>query len=460
MVLKRSDDYSELRLNGFLAWIHRLVMIITFPIRRFWQIVSILAAVVVLMVIANTYYGIGFEHVSKWYNSVVPNAALLQKKDQTIAALTEKLEQIKNSTMEAVVVQTEPKEEETAEQPPRHFTAWNVPEFERATITPTAESFQVVSVETKPAPVPAEEKKQVKKEKSEPKHIVEPKSELKMEPKYEPKIKTEIKPKVEPIIEPEPEIIVKVEPEIVVKVEPEEVKEEYIEEISPQEEYEIEDEPEEEVAQIEDTEDYEFEEEPEEEDYEFEPEPQKDVAAAESKAKIDFPSITKEKDKDDDGFGYRLSFASEEDEDDSMFEEPKAPPAPSIQFFGAMPKARSDNFGGGKLTDYYKIIKNRGLIYLSDPEIVYGSAEIVGPNSLFVNDKFMFLYGIYTDPSEYDAVKAQKYLESLTSDSGVRCAIVAYAGQTNSATALCFTPKTFINGALVKQDLARNISLK
>ena len=433
MALKRSDDYSDLRVSGILAWIHRLVMFITFPIRRFWQIISILAAAAVLLVVVHFYYGVGFEHVTRWYYSLVPNAELLHKKDQTIAALSAKLEQIKNSTVEAVAVPTEPveeKEPEVQEDNTRHFVAWNVPKFKKAKYTPHSSQLKIA-------------KPKIKEE-------LQPEPEPKPEPKPEPEeIVIEPEPQIAIEIKPEPKVI---EPKVATKFEPEEEPEENEEYDEPKE-----DEEPEVVAALEPESRMEIEIAP---DIEIEIEEEPKVQTI-TKPKFEFPTIQRDPDQDDDGIGYRLSFASKKNDNKIVLEEPPAPPEPSIKFFGAM-NNNSDNvsFNRGKLTDYYKIIKNRGLTYLSRPEVIYGSAEIVGPNSLFVNDKFMFLYGIYTDPREYDAKAAQKYLENITANLGVRCAIVAYAGQTNSATALCFTPKTFINGALVKRDLARNISLK
>ena len=119
-----------------------------------------------------------------------------------------------------------------------------------------------------------------------------------------------------------------------------------------------------------------------------------------------------------------------------------------------------ESFYSGRLSDYYEIATNRGLIYLQNPEILYGAAEIAGPNSLFINGKFMFLYGIYSDPREHNLSAAKRYLEDIASKESIWCEVVAYAMQTQSATALCFVRGNFINKSMVLNGLARNVSLK
>ena len=114
----------------------------------------------------------------------------------------------------------------------------------------------------------------------------------------------------------------------------------------------------------------------------------------------------------------------------------------------------------GALTDYYERLENRGLVYPDKPRVLYGSANVVGPNSLYVNHTFLFLYGIYTDKRTYDTRSAEQYLRDLTADEAVYCAVVAYTGHTNTATGLCFVNGIFINKAMVNHNLAENVGLK
>ena len=118
-----------------------------------------------------------------------------------------------------------------------------------------------------------------------------------------------------------------------------------------------------------------------------------------------------------------------------------------------------ENFAGD-IEDYYLVLDNLNLEYLTTSEIIKGNTKVVGPNNLYVNDKFVFLYGIYTNPRTYDAEAAQNYLKSLVSDNEVYCEIVAYAIQTQAATALCFVDGMPINKAMVENGYADNVALK
>ncbi|MBP1532238.1 MAG: hypothetical protein ILA52_01905, partial [Alphaproteobacteria bacterium] len=83
-----------------------------------------------------------------------------------------------------------------------------------------------------------------------------------------------------------------------------------------------------------------------------------------------------------------------------------------------------------------------------------------GPNSLYLNDNFLFLYGVYTNPQNYDAQAAQQYLTDITDGRNVHCEVIAYTVQTQTASALCFVNGISINRALVNHNLADNTALK
>ena len=112
------------------------------------------------------------------------------------------------------------------------------------------------------------------------------------------------------------------------------------------------------------------------------------------------------------------------------------------------------------LSSYYKIMDNQQLEYVKEPKSYGGSATVVGSNSLYVADMFVYLYGIYSDPQFHDLVQAQEYLVELTENKNVECYVVAYTTQTQTATAICFAGDVFINKALVDKYLASNIALK
>lgn len=118
-----------------------------------------------------------------------------------------------------------------------------------------------------------------------------------------------------------------------------------------------------------------------------------------------------------------------------------------------------DVFYKGSLNDYYYKNESLNLEYLPEPEYLYDEVKIAGPNSLYINGKFMYLYGIYSDPAVYDTQEAVKYLEQTSGGHKIHCAVVAET-YNHTATALCFVRGVFINKALVDKKLARNVALR
>ena len=73
---KIKSEWVEMRVNGWLAWIHRAVMFITFPIRRFWQIVLGIIVICILLALIPLYYGVGFTHITHWYREMMTSEEL------------------------------------------------------------------------------------------------------------------------------------------------------------------------------------------------------------------------------------------------------------------------------------------------------------------------------------------------------------------------------------------------
>lgn len=114
----------------------------------------------------------------------------------------------------------------------------------------------------------------------------------------------------------------------------------------------------------------------------------------------------------------------------------------------------------GHPEDYVVVRDDLPIEYLSKPQAVEGVAQVLGANSLFVGDSFVFLYGIYSHPDLYDTEAARMYLIHLVQDKNVHCEIVAYTVQSMFATAICFIDGIFINRIMVDRDLAKNVALK
>ena len=161
----------------------------------------------------------------------------------------------------------------------------------------------------------------------------------------------------------------------------------------------------------------------------------------------------------------RMNMTAKEKSEETTFSELKqeAQEAQEKEFAQeqkAIEEKYQDVYYSGNLADLYTARRDLGLTYLAESEKFYDTVEVVGPNSLYINDTFVFLYGIYTNPDIYDAEAARQYLQRVTEGQKVHCDIVAYTIQTQAATALCFVNGIFINKAMVENNLAKNVALK
>lgn len=120
----------------------------------------------------------------------------------------------------------------------------------------------------------------------------------------------------------------------------------------------------------------------------------------------------------------------------------------------------SEPYYEGKLADYYTVRHDLDLIYLTESEKLYGQVDVVGANSLYINNTYVYLYGIYTNPDIYNEQTAQLYLEKLIDNQPVHCDIVAYSTQSQTPTALCFLNGKLLNQELVDAQYAANVALK
>ena len=155
----------------------------------------------------------------------------------------------------------------------------------------------------------------------------------------------------------------------------------------------------------------------------------------------------------------------EEPTQDVRFVEPIAVVEPQIVETVPEPqveqrKIPDEPYYEGKLSDYYTIRRDLDLTYLAESEKLYGHADVMGPNSLYLDNTYMYLYGIFTSPNDYDLQEAQLYLEKRLQNAQVHCDIVAYTSQTQAATALCFIDGKLLNREMVEAGLAEDVALK
>lgn len=98
------------------------------------------------------------------------------------------------------------------------------------------------------------------------------------------------------------------------------------------------------------------------------------------------------------------------------------------------------------------------LDYLSVPEIVYGKPDVINANKLIVDNKHLFLYGIYVDAETQLGKDAKSFLKDLIADKTINCRIVAYTFQ-KVATGYCFVDNISINHLLVEKGFSKDIAL-
>lgn len=311
-----NGGWDELKMNGILAWVHRLVMLITFPLRRFWLFLMICLALFAIVLIIPLYLGVPFKEIGTWYRSGLPMQKWSEVKDKALAEANVKFEAVENTVAEMSnkIKNKKVGYAQTADNEKVQLVSWPVAEFKRAQYRPKSSAAKADSKD---------------------------------------------------------------------------------------------------VPQNEPTESFGA----------LKPPPMNAVLSGQAQ-KVE-------------GKRHQLQQARKQ-----TFLPPYT------------------NFYRGKLTDYYERLEHRGLVYVQDPDILYGKAEVNGANSMSVDGTFFFLYGIYTDENRQNPLAAERYLRDITADAPVYCAVVAYAANTQAPTALCFVNGIFINRSMVNHNLADNVGLK
>lgn len=300
--MAKGREWAEMRISGLLKWVHRLVMLITFPFRKFWQIVFVLLIILAILIATPMCYGVKFRDVWDWYKIKFPTHEFVEVKDQAKARVTQKIKSVRRKINDIIPTTAGKPEKAQEDEDEVRFVTWNVAEFNKAKYKPSSSNVKVV---------------------------------------------------------------------------------------------------------------------------------------AESNEKT-YAELKKDAQKDN---------------DTKVFEVKKT--------IAETPKNKT-NFVTGKrdLSSYYVKLENNNLEYLAEPEILDGAMTIVTPNDVYIQDTFVYLYGVYCDPNVYDTELAKNFLQTLVADENVHCEVIAYTTQTKVATALCFINDTLINKALVENDMANNVALK
>ena len=179
------SEWAEMQMNGFLGWVHKVVMFLTWPFRRFKLLLSIIIGVLIVMIIVPMCYGVAFRDIPSWYyqlikapfvqnvtQSVSDKAlAIKNKATQQIAA---KIDDVKQK-VEQISPEIKAAEEAKAKGEPIKFTTWNVAKFNKVKyerpvqkkdeVKLKAPTFAVLRRETKEAQVKREQEIKKKKKK-------------------------------------------------------------------------------------------------------------------------------------------------------------------------------------------------------------------------------------------------------------------------------------------------------
>lgn len=362
---KEKSEYMAMRVSGFLSWVHRMVMLITFPIRKFWLILAVLLVVLAVLIAIPLCYGIRFHDIWDWYMVKMPNHEFVEAKDKTLFGANEQIDKLRRTFNEII-----PNKKTAAgndgkgykKSSKNQLVSWHVAEFRKAKYKPKTQ---------KPSPI-AEKIEAIK----------------------------------EVIIDTPPAEDTSVVEDVktVAEYGPEENTAPIVENVTVEQEY----------VENSDT---------------------QPVAESEYIITSDTPSLAE---------------PEQSSEQDNVFVADTKDNSP--QYY--IPAY------AGKIEDYYTKIRSADLAYLDTPEIFEGNVKVIGPNSLYVDGKFVFLYGIYSHPRRHDIQAATGYLQNITQGRSAYCVAVAYSRKTSSPTALCFVNGVLINKSLTEHNLAKNVALK
>lgn len=112
-------EYDEMRLSGLLAFIHKIVMFITLPFRKFWKTLIVIAAIVSVLIIIPLCYGVRFNNIWSWYKEKLPFTELISFKNNAVDKIKDKV----NKAGEAVGIHSGERKEK------KKYAVWNIKEF-------------------------------------------------------------------------------------------------------------------------------------------------------------------------------------------------------------------------------------------------------------------------------------------------------------------------------------------
>jgi len=130
---------EEKNLRGWDKFIYNLYMILTFPVRRWWIILSVLATVLLVLIIIPTIEGIKKEDIVDWYRAKWVQSDINRAKNKTIAKISKKINNLENDVKEIMQNSTNDKKQNSKKKE-SDLVAWNVAEFKKAKYIPHEKS--------------------------------------------------------------------------------------------------------------------------------------------------------------------------------------------------------------------------------------------------------------------------------------------------------------------------------
>ena len=134
---REKREYMAMRVGGFLGWLHRIVMLITFPIRKFWMIITVLLLILAILIAIPMFYGIQLRDVWDWYMVKMPTHEFVEAKDKNLFGAKEQVDKLRKTFKEIV-----PNRKSAANQKGKKevkktkLVSWHVAEFRKAKYKP------------------------------------------------------------------------------------------------------------------------------------------------------------------------------------------------------------------------------------------------------------------------------------------------------------------------------------
>lgn len=131
---------DERQLHGWDKFIYNAYMILTFPVRKWWIILSVLATILLVLIIIPTMDGVKKENIIDWYKAKWAHSDVNRAKNETIAKISKKMNNLKDGAKNMLSASSQ---ESAAEENKKEsdLVSWNVAEFKKAKYVPQENSI-------------------------------------------------------------------------------------------------------------------------------------------------------------------------------------------------------------------------------------------------------------------------------------------------------------------------------